>query len=333
MSNFLAMSDEDFLNNVVPPESESVPQEIEEFEDSDDTEEYQEETSESKPVEEEGDYKFTPTEEGEDVYESDLNYLVQPLSINGNTLQVRNREEARRLMEMGAQLQQQASGMDSSLKTLKTLELNGIEGKDLNFLIDLKKNNPKAIAKLLKDSNYESSYDEEDESDYVPTDYTVPDNVLQLDKTITSIKSTPTYTRTMDTVNQWDIKSRNALTDNPQLLGDLNQQIATGVYDKIMNEVTHIKQFGGLTGMGDFEAYRTVGAQLYQQGKLQEHVSKPIQLKKVVPKRDTALVSKRKAASAPSGSSKTTTQKETKTGHFLSMSDEEFTKKYGSAFN
>ena len=302
----------DFLND-----EEDVAYEHEEGSDLDGDQDDSEESSQEKLTGEDWDDL--------DDYGKDLNYLIQPIKANGQVLDIRNREEARQLMELGAKYQAEQAGIDSNLRMLKTLEVNGIDSSNINFLIDLQKKNPKAIAKLIKDAEF-NSYDHED-SDYTPTEYTISEKAFNLDKTLNALKGTETYDRTINIIsNQWDSASREALTDSPALIAQLNQQMQEGVYEKVSQEVARIKVFGGLQGLSDFDAYRTVGAQMYQDGRLQQNVEPQVQVSRILPKRDEARTTKRKAAAAPRSTKQSQPKQETE--DFFNMSDEEFLKQY-----
>ena len=353
MSDLLNMSDEDFLNQgeslmggddvdtpveqeeeetyITEPESEELPQE-EVYSGSDEEETIEAPEEESDEVNEE----VEEEEEAEEIIAenasedaSDLTSLekvLQPFRANGKDVQVKNADEAITLMQLGANYTKKMQELSPNLKVLKTLEKHELlDETKLNYLIDLSKNDPKAIAKLIKDSNYEPEgfNNEEDNVEYTPTNHQVSDNAVQLEQVLESLESTPTYDKCIDLVgNQWDAKSKQLLTQEPELIRNLNEQMQAGIFDKVNAEVERVKMFGGLSGVSDFEAYKTVGAQMMQAGTLNPPKAEPVAKTEIKPL-DNALSKKRKAATTSRSTTKSVAKQK---DSYLSMSDAEFLK-------
>ena len=319
MSNdFLGMSDADFMDSA--PVNEEVVEEVHEEEELvEQDEDIQDEPTDEEPVEEETDGdepEVTPE------VEEDFKRILQPFKANGGEVQVRNVDEAIQLMQMGANYTKKMQALQPNLKVLKTLEKQGLlDEAKLNYLIDLSKGDPKAVAKLVKEANPEwSQVDEEEE--YVPNNHQVSETAIQLEQVLDSIESTPTGARCIDVVgNQWDDGSKAILTKEPALIAQLNEQMQAGIFDKINAEVQHVRMFGGLVGKSDFEAYRIVGAQMYQEGKLTQQ-AQPV-ARTSAKQQDPARNTQRKAAATPSSRKQVSVQSEYSP---LAMSDEEFLK-------
>ena len=319
MSNdFLGMSDADFMDSA--PVNEEVVEEVHEEEELvEQDEDIQDEPTDEEPVEEETDGdepEVTPE------VEEDFKRILQPFKANGGEVQVRNVDEAIQLMQMGANYTKKMQALQPNLKVLKTLEKQGLlDEAKLNYLIDLSKGDPKAVAKLVKEANPEwSQVDEEEE--YVPNNHQVSETAIQLEQVLDSIESTPTGARCIDVVgNQWDDGSKAILTKEPALIAQLNEQMQMGIFDKINAEVQHVRMFGGLAGKSDFEAYRIVGAQMFQEGKLTQQ-AQPV-ARTSAKQQDPARNTQRKAAATPSSRKQVSVQSEYSP---LAMSDEEFLK-------
>lgn len=355
-TDFLAMSDEDFLNQAVPsdevveesgsevedteaspdgevidsaePEQTDEPEETQEESDEiestdEDTTDEAQESGEETEDDEEGEADEAE-EESDSTGSEDLSRILQPFRANGKDVQVKNVDEAITLMQMGANFTKKMQALQPNLKMLKTLEKNDLldEGK-LNYLIDLSRKDPKAIAQLVKDAEFDPLSMEED-TEYTPTDHQVSAESLLLTETLESIESTPTYSRCIDLVgNQWDEASKELLTKTPQHIADINEQMQMGIFDIINDEVERVKMFGGLKGLSDFEAYRQVGAQLYQAGKLTPPKPEPVATTPKAKPQDKLRANKRKAAATPKPARKVTKQAEINP---LAMSDEDFLK-------
>lgn len=269
----------------------------------------------------------TPKEGAEEVSATTgLERVLEPFRANGKDVQVKSADEAITLMQLGANYTKKMQELSPNLKLLKTLEKHELLDADkLNHLIDLSKKDPKAIAQLIKDAEYEPEElnDNDENVEYTPTDHQVSDTAVQLDEVLSSIENTPTYDKCIDTIgNQWDEKSKQLLTQQPSLIRSLNEQMQEGVFDKINDEVERTKMFGGLSGVSDFEAYKAVGAQMLQRGEFKTPEAKPVAKTQIKPL-DKALSKKRKAATTSKSTSKTTAKKKE---NFLNMSDDEFLK-------
>lgn len=275
MSNtdYLALSDEDFLNEPEPVTTEPETAEeapVEHFDEPDYSLENEEITVEELDDYVDGEEEEVAEGEEEPQHDAymDVDRVMQPFKANGKDVQVRNVDEAIQLMQMGANYTQKMQSLAPNLKLLKTLEANELLDQDkLNFLIDLSKKDPKAISKLVKDAELDPLDMDLEDTDYTPNDHQIPDQAIVLDEVLSNIETTPTYNRCIDVVgNTWDQQSRTMLSSNPQMIAQINEQMQLGIFDMINQEVEHVKMFGGLTGMSDFDAYRAVGKQMYDQG-------------------------------------------------------------------
>jgi hypothetical protein len=351
--DFLGMSDEDFINAPVPElTSEEVAEEESHVDSSDVSEEAQEESFDEDDVtdeeveesseeaseedseeeleeeldsEENSDNTSVDTSSSSD-QETELKKILEPFKANGGEVQVKSVDEAIQLMQMGANYTKKMQALQPNLKVLKMLEHQDLldEGK-LNYLIDLSKKDPKAIAKLVQESGIDPlSLEPEEGSEYEPTNYSVPNEAVQLDQVLSEIENTPTYSKCIDVVgNQWDDSSKQLLSQNPQMIKQLNEQMQMGIFDQINKEVERLKMFGGLSGLSDFEAYKEVGTKLYQAGELQGSKPQPVAKTEPSKPKDTARSQKRKAASSPKSSKKVAKKEDFNP---LAMSDEEFEK-------
>lgn len=298
-----------------------------------------EEDGEGDAAEEQEGEEGTPEEAtGEVDYKAEYDKLLTPFKANGKELRVTSVDEAKQLMQMGANYNKKMAGLKPHLKMLKLLENNGLLSEEkLSFLVDIEKKNPDAIKKLVKDSGIDPlDIDLEKPSEYQPQSYAVDDREIELDEVISEIRDTTTYRDTINVVtNQWDGPSKQVVAENPQLLKVINDHVASGIYEAISTEVERQRMFGRLTGLSDLEAYRTIGDELHEKGAFDQLASPqgesprqqtppPVRKKIVTPKSKTSdpkLSSKRRAAS-----STRTTPTKTQTADFnpLAMSDEEF---------
>lgn len=356
----LRMSDEDFLDMSDPfsgdmsseaGESEAAAvddtSDEEDISDEEDNEE-EDELDEENPSDDDSDSDdedlADDTDEDSPVSaEEFVAKITQPFKANGREMQVDTPEDAVRLMQMGANYTKKMHAMKPNLKILKTLEKNGLlDENKLNFLIDLDKKNPEAIAKLLKDGSLDPQDFVEDEygeerKEYAVPDYTVDDAEVRLNEVLTSIEDTDTYDLTMDVVgNKWDAESRQIVADKPELLIVMNDHMASGVHDLISTEVDRARMFGRLEGMTDLQAYQSIGDQMHKKGAF-NHLSdgneKSPKKPAKTPPESKASKEKRNAkkrAASPTKASKS--KVDSSNFNPLAMPDEEFLKHEDARF-
>jgi len=269
-------------------------------------------------------------------YKTEYEKLMTPFKANGKEMKVATIDEARQLMQMGANYNKKMAGLKPSLKTLKLLENNELldEGK-LSYLIDLHKGDKGAIQKLIKDNGLDPmDMDVDAESDYKPKSYTVDDREMELDDVLERIQDTTSYSDTINLVsNKWDAASKQHVANNPTALETINTHMASGVYELVNAEVEKQRTFGRLSGLSDIEAYHQVGYAMSEEGKLNA-LMKPdaAPAKKVVQppkaKVDPAVRQKKRAASSTRTKPGASAQDDYNP---LSMSDEDFEKSYNSS--
>jgi len=267
---------------------------------------------------------------------TDLNYkaeyekITAPFTANGVQMQIKNADDAIRLMQMGANYHKKMAGLKPSLKILKLLEKNKLlDPNDLNYLIDLKNKNPEAITKLLKDSDLDPlDIDIKSKSTYAPTQHTVSDAEVDLDSVLLDLKDSPTYEKTLTTITQdWDESSRNAIANEPNIIAVINGHMESGIFDKVTSAVTYERSMGRLGTMSDLEAYKITGDKLNAAGKLSSPDPADKSQKKTQSKKtDTATEEKRKARKKAASSTKKTGTVTAPKYDPLSMSDDDFEK-------
>ena len=265
-------------------------------------------------------------------YEDEHKKLLAPFKANGKEMHVDSVEDARKLMQMGANYNKKMAGLKPNLKLMKMLDNNNLlDESKLSYLIDLDKKNPKAIAKLIKESGLDPlDMDVTKDSTYQPSAYTVDDKEVELDATLDDIRGTDSYSRTIDVVsNKWDESSRKTLVENPAIINTINDHIASGIYDQISAVVDKKRMLGDLSGVPDLDAYKLVGDEMQANGDFNKEPKAPDVIKPKVSKAVDPKVSKRKKAAS---TTKSAPASKTPSYDPLSMSDEEFMKNLDPKF-
>jgi hypothetical protein len=265
-------------------------------------------------------------------YEDAYNQVTAPFKANGATMQVNSPEDIVRLMQMGAGAQKQMAKLKPNLKLIKMLENNNLlDERRLNNLIDLSKNDSKAIAKLVKDSGVDpDDIDIENASNYQPNNYTVTDSEYELDQVLDSIKQTDTFDKTIDLLtSEWDDKSKTFVSENPNVIKVINDHMLNGVYDRVNAIMQQDKALGKLTGVSDVDAYKQIVDMLASNGELIDgNQQVPVQ-SNVESIEDVDSVKRKQNRKAAAPTKQTNTSSNSKQDvSYLTLSDDEFIAKY-----
>ncbi len=265
-------------------------------------------------------------------YKAEYEKLVSPFKANGAQMQVDNVEDAITLMKMGANYHKKMAGLKPSLKVVKLLEKNNLlDPEKISYLIDLHTKDPAAIAKLVKDSGINPlEMDVDEDTNYKPTNRSVTDNEIDIDNVLEDIKSTPTYSKTMNVITeQWDDDSRSLIADAPHIISLINEHMADGTYDAITAVVTRERSLGRLQGASDLAAYKAVGDIMHSNYQLPGQIAPKAAPSKIKPKTTSGVSDvkrkKMKKAASSTKSVKSNTAK-LKDMNPLAMSDEDFAK-------
>ena len=277
---------------------------------------------------------------GEIDYKVQYEALLSPFRANGKDIKVDTVEDARSLMQMGANYNKKMAALKPNLKVVKMLDNHGLldEGK-LSYLIDLSKKDPEAIKKLVKDSGLDPLDIDTDNIAYKPNTYNVSDNEVALDGILDDIRDTSTFNTTIDIIgNKWDETSKDIIAKDPNIIKVINEHVGSGIFKKVSEVVERERILGRLSGLSDIEAYKQVGDAINSNGGFGDPVqatptqpistSKSNSVNKANNPVDPKLKDKRKAA----GSTKSKPSKSKAQFDVLNMSDEEFEKMSASKF-
>ena len=273
-------------------------------------------------------------------YKVQYEQLLSPFKANGKDIKVDTVEDARSLMQMGANYNKKMAALKPNLKVVKMLDNHGLlDEQKLSYLIDLSKQDPEAVKKLVKDSGIDPLDIDTDNIAYRPNAYNVSDSEVALDGILDDIRDTSSFNTTIDIIgNKWDEASKDMIAKDPNIIKVINDHVGSGIFKKVSEVVERERILGRLNGLSDIEAYKQVGDAINSSGGFGD----PVQVTKTQPTSisksnsvnkannpvDPKLKVKRKAA----GSTKSKPSKAKPQFDVLSMSDEEFEKMSSSKF-
>ena len=282
-------------------------------------------------------------ESGEEAEEKEINYqdeytkLLKPFKANGRQMNVNSVEDARTLMQMGANYNKKMAGLKPALKVVKMLENQGLMDEDkLNTLINISKGDKEAVKRLIKDHKLDLvELDEEIDPTFKANTYNVDDRDVELDSTLIDIEDSDSYLTTLDIIGtKWDKSSQEVIYNDSTIIPILNEQVENGMFEHITGVMESERALNRLKGLSDLDAYKVVGDALFKAGEFEQYkpgVGKPDEdtiitpAKRKVAKKatDPKLKDKKRAASSTKSSGK---PKKASDFNPLSLSDEDFDK-------
>jgi hypothetical protein len=196
-------------------------------------------------------------------YEALYKQIMAPFKADGKTIELRNVDEAVKLMQMGANYTRKMQSLSGQRKIITMLENNELldEGK-LSFLIDLEKKNPAAIQKLLRESGVDPlSIDTTGEDTYRAGNHAVTDNEVRFRSVLDELSSSDTGKTTLQEINSsWDDASKEIIWENPEVVTAIHEQRESGLYAKITAEMERQTMLGAIPPNTPFlHAYHQVG--------------------------------------------------------------------------
>lgn len=237
---YLGMTDEEFLkSNVEAPTA------------------YQEPTSQPEPNKQ----IPTDTQTPEDI-NSLGSEVVQPLSAedfikqvtseftaNGRQVRVEKPEDIVRLMQMGMNYNKKMEAIKPNMGLIKTLKEHGLDNPEtLQFLIDLKKHDKTAIAKLLKDAEVDT-YDLPDleETPYTSQTAIISNQQAEFESVLADLNQLPKGTdliQSLGRIETWDDNSLEFFRTQPEALYHLYNDKNSGLYDEVLRVIDVDKSLG-----------------------------------------------------------------------------------------
>lgn len=195
--------------------------------------------------------------------------VTTPFKADGKDFSVRSPEDAIRLMQQGVNYSRRMQEIKPMKQMNRMLQDHGLDKLDqINFLIDLSKGDKNAITQLLKSHKIDPmDLDLEKDSGYQATNYqgNPQDNDFRdaLDMALT----TPEGQALVSHIHRdWDTKSKARLREDPSIIGTLQGFKASGVYDKVVDELRYQQSLGYLQGVPFLQAFDQVGEAMKNAG-------------------------------------------------------------------
>ena len=321
IKDLYALSDEELMNEDLSGEPMQEDVQTQEAEpQTQETVAHDTQTADEVVVEEE----TTQSEETDEVSEIDYKAfyetMTKPFRANGREVQISNVDDAIRLMQQGANYSKKMEELKPKRALIKTLEQHGLTDKEqLGYLVDLANKDPKAIAKLVKESGIDLyEFDVEQANEYSPNlQIQEPTAFEDIVSEITA--NNPDAIDVLNIIGQWDDETKDFLYNKPDGLRIFAEHKANGFFDKVVGIIENERMFGRMTDKTYLEAYADIEAMLNAQNAQQ---SKPQSFTGTRPNQNKPMqVSNDKKRKAGMPNSANTAQ--TTTFNPLTITDEE----------
>jgi hypothetical protein len=296
---------EEYISDNPPEETEAEATEtddLEAFEAPDDTAEEAEE--EEEDTDEESKEETEDDEDDKEADEAETTSSIYKFKANGQDFEFTQEEinaQFGTVFGKAMDYTQKMQKISPYRKMVSALEDENISQNDLNLAIDVLKGDKGALQKLIAERSIDI-YDldtEGETGDYQAKDYGKNEHELQLEDIDRQISADPEYPQTIDIVGkQWDERSRQTLSDNPEWISGLHADVKSGVFAKVSPEAAKMKMLDG-GKKPDIEYYLMAGQQLSEKGNATpEPVDDPVEKATQQFKDDSAAANKKRSASA-----------------------------------
>lgn len=192
-----------------------------------------------------------------------------PFKADGKDIQVRNPEDAIRLMQMGVNYGRRMHEMKPMRAQAEMLKSVGLDDPvKLNHMIEVMKGKPEAIQKLLKDAKIDPiDIDVTKTTDYKPANHAVDPKTMAFREAIEATLAQDGGSELIRDINTtWDDTSKEALRDQPVIFQNLLDQRRSGIYEKVKTELNYQRTLGYLTGVPFVQAYHQVATAMQKAG-------------------------------------------------------------------
>ena len=131
-------------------------------------------------------------------------------------------------------------------KTIDAIEQAKLNHDDINLAIDVLKGDKDAIAEVIKRTGVDALDLNADESNYVAKDYGRDDTTLAIQDIVDVISKDPEYATTHSILSkEWDDRSWETMTKDPEKIKLLHIDVKNGMYNKIQPLAEKLKVYDG----------------------------------------------------------------------------------------
>ena len=261
-------------------------------------------------------------EEDNNVEENEDNNEPIVVNFGSGEIEVNGVDELKTIASKALKDKTKYDQYKDNIALLEGIKEQGLGEEDLYLLVEAKKGNKKAIAKLIKETGidvYDLDPEDEEVDNYKPNEYKADMKLVETKAIIDSLKQDQeSFTKFNNLITKdFDEQSKQQVFQDPTLLEFIGESIKSGLYEKIAPKYMKRKLLGESAITAFINAYDDFNKSLQNQ---------EVNNIKQQSENNKVKASKRKKASAGvKNSVKSTTKKKV---DFNNMSDEEFEEYY-----
>ncbi len=289
---------------------EDIEEDVEELPEEDSEEDVEEEITDDTTDEDEIDSEEEILDEGtfeDDVPssedESAAKNKVQPPQVhkfkaNGKEYEFTGQELVEQFPKVFGQAMDYTKKMQAIKpwrKTIDALDQAKLSHDDVSLMIDVLKGDKTAITEVLQRTGVDTlDLDTEENSHYVAKSYGRDAQAIAIQDVVDTISQDPEYKVTHGILsNDWDDRSWQTVSQNPEMIRLLHQDVKSGMYQQLQPMAEKVKVFSGGT-KSDLDCYKEAAQQFFQRKAAQEAVEK----RNVMEKAEATRLQKIKAETA-----------------------------------
>lgn len=265
----LDIADSDVSEDEVAEEFEEDTEKVDDSPEQ--SEEVSDDSDDHDPSSDEGEDSDVPDEvEGDDTAEEsdkteELVPQVHKFKANGRDYEFTSEELVEQFPKIFGQAMDYTKKMQTIKpwrKTIDALEGAELSHEDVSLMIDVMKGDKDAITEVLKRTGVDTlDIDTEKDSSYVPKSYGRDANAIAMQDIVNDISNDPEYSTTKSILSEggWDEKSWSVISENPEMVRLLHQDVKTGMYATLQPVAEKLKVFDG-GKKSDLEYYKEAAA-------------------------------------------------------------------------
>lgn len=266
----------DEIEDEIEDEVEDLEQPDEESDDDastdEEVEDESEEESEEAEVEPDGDDEEVeddePAEEEVETTEEVQPVQKRKFKANGREYEFTDAEileQFPKVFGQAADYTKKTQALSKYRKTIDAIEQAELDHDALNLLIDVWKGDKGAINEIIKRTGVDTLELDPDEHKYTPKDYGRDETTLAINDVIERISHDKEYEVTNRVLGkEWDDRSWNEMTKNPEMIELLHIDIKSGMYDKVQPIADKLKVYGKGT-KSDLDYYKEAAGIYFSQ--------------------------------------------------------------------
>jgi hypothetical protein len=312
-------------------------------------EEQQEEQQEEQPVEDQENphQKQEPEQEQEQTVDQEqeenlddaqvqLQNLFAPLRASKQTVQIRDIDHARALMQMGVDYNKKMQGLKPYVPFVKALQKEGFDDPEkFNLLLAAGKGDVNALKRIIADNEIDlldiaDEEEVEEAKNYQPNNFIPDPKQVEIEEVLETIKDSPSYNDTITLLTEvFDEKSRVRVADDPNIVALMNKDVESGVANKILEEMEYRQTVNRRPyGLSDLDWYIQIAQEFsaQQQPQQPQQVQQQNQMQQPDNNSNAGRNKRRQSMGGVQGQSRSASSVPKSEYDILSLSDEEIEK-------